>query len=351
MLEYLPWSKDVLDDCITGSKQGLMPALDLELTAKCTGANCIYCDSKPGVGAHAAPNELDYSTLKKAIFDAKSEGLRWVFTCGLGEPLEDPKFWNLIALLQENDIRLSMFSNGLFIQTLERARKLKEHGVCIILKMDTFDADKFDIILGKPGTAKRIYRARDLLLEAGYGPDGLGHTDLAFSIVPTSLSIDGIPEVISFCKEKGIFASIGELEQAGEVINHNLGDTLGISSEQVQKLKQLADEYIGGCYMRPICPCIMTGVHIDNLGNCVVDRDTGLNCKWFMLKDPKVRIVGNLYDDDICGLHRIVLAYRKNAFIANKEIIDKSCDISYVFGGCGGNPRNIIALAKQALNK
>ena len=349
MYEYYPWSKDVLRDCIEKSKQGLMPTLDLELTAKCTGAQCIYCDSKPGVCAFADPNELDYPTLKNAVLDGKRKGLKWVFTCGLGEPLEDPKFWDLISLLRKNDIRLSMFTNGLFIHTIERARKLKAYGVCIILKMDTFDENKFDLILGKGGTAKKIYRARDLLLEAGYGPDGQGHTDLAFSIVPTSLSIDGIPEVISFCEENGIFASIGELEQAGEVVNNNLNEVLAVSGKKIQELQKLADQYAGGCYMRPICPCIISGVHIDNYGNCIVDQDTGLNCKWFMLRDPNTHIIGNLHEQDISDLYHMAVSYRKKAFTNNSEIINASCDISYVFGGCGGNPRNIFALAKQVV--
>lgn len=349
MIEYYPWSKSVLNMCINESKAGMIPALDLELTAKCSGAECIYCDSKPEVCLSGMPNELDYSHLKEATLAAKKCGLKWVYTCGLGEPLEDPKFWDYIQLLKENEIHLSMFSNGVFIRDLGTAKKLKECGVNIVLKMDTFDEEKFDRILGRQGTAKKIYAARDYLLEAGYGANSDGLTDLAFSIVPTSLSIDGIPETVSFCKEHGIFASIGELEQAGEVIRKELSPVLGLTEKEVSDLKKIADDYNGGTYMRPICPCIMTGVHIDNLGNCLVDRESGLNCKWFLLKSPSVEIIGNLKESSIDELHKKVQEYRATAFEKRKEQIHSSCNVSYVFGGCGGNPKDIIRLVEQEL--
>lgn len=342
MLEYYPWSKEVMAELLKSNKDGKISCLDLELSAKCTAASCIYCDSKPGVCSHPDPNELDFQTLRKAILEGKQNGLRWVYTCGLGEPMEDPKFWELVELLNDNSIQLSMFSNGLFIQTLETAKRLKENKVCIILKMDTFDETKFDIILGRPGAAKKIYRARDFLIEAGYGSDGNGHTDLAFSIVPSSLSLDGIPEILAFCESHGIFASVGELENAGEVVNNNLKQKLEISGEQTEELKKRADSYCNGCYMRPMCPCTALGVHIDNFGRCVVDKETGLNCKWFMLKDPCITVLGNLHSTGLVDLYNAAVRYRKEAFSSKYDEIQKDCDVSYAFGGCGGNPRDII---------
>lgn len=348
MFEYLPWSRRILSEMIDSQKKGGIPTLDLELTAKCTGASCIYCDSKPEVCCHEQFGEYDFSVMKKMILTAKARGLKWIYTCGLGEPLEDGKFWDLIHLLKANDIGLSMFSNGIFIQNIDIAHELKEHNVNIILKMDTFDEKNFDLILGKKGIASKIYAARDYLIEAGYGEKN-GYTDLAFSIVPTSLSIDGIPDVIIYAKEHGIFASVGELEQAGEVINKNLSCTLGISEDKVMKLKEIADSYVEGAYMRPICPCILTGLHIDNLGNCVVDEDTGLNCKWFLLKDPHTIKLGNIYEENITSLFNKVNTYRKKCFETKLPFIIKSCDVSYIFGGCGGNPKDIIMLAMECI--
>lgn len=349
MIEYLPWSKKVLHEMLDKQKKGAIPTLDLELTAQCSGACCIYCDSKPDVCYHKQEGEIDYLSLKKLILEAKERGLTWIYTCGLGEPLEDDKFWNMIHLLKQNEISLSMFSNGVFINDINVARELKENNVNIILKMDTFDDAAFDSILGKKGTADKIYNARDLLLEAGFGSRS-GYTDFAFSIVPTSISIEGIPEVVSFAKKNGIFASIGELEQAGDVINKNLKSSLEVPMEKIINLKAIADSYIEGKYMRPICPCILTGLHIDNIGNCIVDEDTGLNCKWFLLKDPRTVKIGNIRTENIDNLFEKVNAYRKDCFINKIDMIKTSCDVSYVFGGCGGNPKDIISLALEQYN-
>lgn len=343
-IEYYPWSKKVLKESLDLQKCGMIPTLDIELTSKCSGACCIYCDSKPSVCVSGQKGETNFSQIEKVILDAKAYGLKWVYTCGLGEPLEDDKFWNLIHLFKAQHICLSMFSNGVFINDIYVAKELKEHNVNIILKMDTFNEEKFDMILGKKGTAQKIYAARDNLVAAGYREKD-GYTNLAFSIVPTSLSIDSIPDIIAYCKQYGIFASIGELEQAGEVVNNGLNDALSIKHDDAIRLKALADAYIEGTYMRPICPCILTGVHIDNLGNCVVDRDTGLNCKWFLLKDPQTIKLGNISTEDIPELFHKVNAYRKKCFNTKFDLIKSLGNISYVFGGCGGNPKDIIEMA------
>lgn len=348
MIEYIPWSRTVLNYSIEQQKKGGIPTLDLELTAKCSGACCIYCDSKPDVSSCGMLNETKFLEIEKLVLDSKKKGLKWVYTCGLGEPLEDSKFWDMIHLFKANDIKLSMFSNGIFIKDIHVAKELKKHGVNIILKMDTFVEKNFDTILGRKGAAQQIYAARDLLLDAGYAGKN-DYTDLAFSIVPTSLSIDSIPQVIDFAKAHGIFASVGELEQAGEVVTKNLAGTLGIQADTVAQLKAIADAYIEGNYIRPICPCILTGLHIDNLGNCLVDENTGLNCKWFLLQDPHTVSLGNIYENTAEELIKKVTAYRKMCFDTNKEHIECAFNVSYVFGGCGGNPRDIIGLVRQMI--
>jgi len=225
--EYLPWAMHTLTECINLQKNGFLPSIDLELSAKCSGCSCIYCDSKPEVSRIIEFDEVKLDAILNVLDEAVSHGLKWVYTCGLGEPLEDSKFWDMLHFLRTNNISLSMFSNGVFIKDVYTARELKASGVNIVLKMDTFDERQFDKILGIPNTAQKVYAARDYLLNAGYAQSE-HYTDLAFSIVPTLLSVDGIPDVLEFCKKYGIFGSIGELEQAGAVLSNNLGSKLSI---------------------------------------------------------------------------------------------------------------------------
>ena len=348
MVQYLPWSKETLWSCIEAEKAGQIPVIDLELTAKCSAASCIYCDSMPEVCANPSVDELSIEPTLSALEQAYECGLKWIYTCGLGEPLEDRRFTAISDFIRQKNIAMSMFTNGQFIKTIDIARRLKESNVHIILKMDTFNADVFDEILGSvPGRAKNIYYAIDLLLEAGYtNLDREGYTDLAFSIVPTKLSKETIPEVVEYCLNHNIFPSVGELEKAGNVVAHSLFDSLGLSEECLIRIKKNT-ELAKMNYMRPICPAILTGLHIDNQGDCIVDEVTGLNCKWFLLENPKTAIIGNVKKQSIKELQKKVCDYRKQCWSVNRKTIDGYESISYVFGGCGGNPAEIIKMYKE----
>lgn len=347
MIQYLPWSKRTLQECIQSSQKGDIPVIDLELTAKCSAAHCIYCDSMPEVCPTPLDAELPLEDTLHIIKQAVKKGLKWIYTCGLGEPLEDKRFFSILDFIKHNNVKLSIFTNGQFIKNLDVAKQLKESNVNIILKMDTFDEQKFDYILGGAGKARNIYNAIEYLLEVGYTNVGEnGYTDLAFSIVPTQLTKNTIPQVVKYCLNNNIFPSVGELEHAGNVANLNLFAALGLSEKNLSDIK-LSSELTQIGYMRPICPAILNGLHIDNKGNCIVDTVTGFNCKWFLLKDPHTTTIGNITQYSAEELLEMAKKYRDDCWEKNKQTINEYETISYVFGGCGGNPAQIIALYKE----
>jgi len=348
MITYYPWSEKVLKECLSGHTRRELYTLDLELTAKCTQASCIYCDSRPEVGRRHI-NELNLRETTKLLTDGKKLGLKWIYACGLGEPLEDVRFKGLVEMISKLDARLSLFTNAILIDK-EKAKWLYDNRVCLILKLDTFEEETFDKILGKKGAARRIYDALELLLDVGYGKRSEnGSTDLAFSIVPTRLNIHDIENVIKFAKENNIFPSVGELERAGRTLEGTTYHDLALDDKETLALKKEVERLLWKGYTRPICPTIITGVHIDNVGNCVVDLETGLNCKWFLLGEPAVRILGNVRTDELASMFQAVKEYRKKCFDRNSNGVRECESVNYVFGGCGGNPRKIIQLARQHL--
>lgn len=348
MITYYPWSEEVLNVCLLTHDKSELSTLDLELTAKCTQASCIYCDSKPEVGSRH-PNELNYRETERLLKEAKKLGLKWIYACGLGEPLEDIRFERLVETASMLDIRVSIFTNGILIDE-KKAKWLHKNKVCLILKLDTFEEMTFDKILGRKGKARRIYEAIKLLLDVGYGKHcGNGYTDLAFSIVPTRLNIQDIDNVIKFAKENNIFPSVGELERAGRSLEEKTYHDLALDSKEMLSLKKRVEELLWEGYTRPICPTIITGLHIDNVGNCVMDAETGLNCKWFLLREPMVKIIGNIRKDDLAAMFKTVREYRKRCFEINGNGVRHCESIEYVFGGCGGSPRKIIQLARRHL--
>ncbi|MFA4994113.1 MAG: radical SAM protein [Bdellovibrionales bacterium] len=348
MAVYFPWSERVLSDLLKGHDKGELSALDLELTAKCSQVSCIYCDSKPDVGKKN-PNELNYQETEALLDQGKALGLKWIYICGLGEPLEDERFVKMAEKASSLGIRISMFTNGLMIDQ-EKAFWLKKNGVCLILKMDSFNAASFDKILGRKGAAQKIYDTIGFLLNAGYSKGcEEGYTDLAFSIVPTAFNIKDIEEVILFTKKNNIFPSIGELEHAGRAHKNTTYSVLSVDEAQTSELKDTVDRHLGGCYARPICPSIIAGVHINDVGNCIVDGDTGLNCKWFMLENPAIKVLGNIREDSLATLFSRVKEYRKKCFAESSDGLQRPRSTEYIFGGCGGSPKRIMHLAENHL--
>lgn len=348
MIQYYPWSDEVLKECLTAHDKGELATLDLELTAKCSKASCIYCDSKPDVGVRH-PNELNSRETVRCLQEARKLGLRWIYSCGLGEPLEDGRFRVLVQTAGRLDVRVSLFTNGILIDK-DWAKWLHDNGVCVILKMDTFSEPAFDTILGRKGAAQKVYKALDALVSAGYGQHcEAGMTDIAFSIVPTRLNLDGIEDVVKAAKAKNIFPSIGELERAGRALQDTTYRELGLDSAQLKSLRKIVEKNLWKGYVRPICPAIISGLHIDNVGNCLVDFDTGLNCKWFLLGEPMVQIIGNVRSSSVEKLFKAARKYRQSCFKRGTNGIARSAATKYVFGGCGGNPCAVIRLAKAHL--
>ncbi len=345
MNTYLPWSTQVLDECLRVHDAGGLPTLDIELTAKCTFASCIYCDSKPAVG-EKHPNELTTDEILHVIREASDRGLQWVYSCGLGEPMEDDKLRAMIDGAWSIGVRFSLFTNAIGIDR-STAKWLHQRGVCLIVKLDSLDEGRFDAILGVKGAARKVFNAIDDLLIAGYGDstaDGL--TNLAFSIVPTSINLRDIPDVVGFAGRCNAFPSVGELEQAGRVMDEKGYHELAVEPNELDRLKVLMEQLQWQGYTRPVCPTIITGLHLDNIGNCVVDADTGLNCKWFMLREPRTRIIGNVRESSLVNLLAKVMEYRQSCFQTNVEAISECRRTNYVFGGCGGSPTEVIRISE-----
>jgi hypothetical protein len=83
------------------------------------------------------------------------------------------------------------------------------------------------------------------------------------------------------------------------------------------------------------------------MGNCIVDKVTGLNCKWFLLQTPETIKIGDVVTNTMGELQKKVIAYRNKCWDENRETINECAKISYTFGGCGGNPSEIIRRYKE----
>jgi len=337
-LEYLPWSDKIRESCGKVFIKGGIPILEIETSSKClfkkNYGGCSYCDSETG---QEQDDELNIDQIKRIIYALKDKGLQWLFICGIGEPLDDNKFLDIIRYCNKLGIKSSVFTNGLYlskkIQDLKKlVKELYKNHVSLLIKYDSPNAETFADTLGISDTSviKRNYDFLDKALEIGYCSDS--EPDLALSIVPTKKNIKQIPEIINYCLSKKIYPLIGELEKAGSALDSY--EKIVPSYEELKLLKKYIEKILGYQYKIPICPASIYSLHINNKGLVTVDEFTGLSCYWFHLKNPKIKTIGNILNEDPVTILNKILRYREsklNHLYSLELILKKS-----VFGGCGG---------------
>lgn len=334
MLEYRPLCDDRVRHLFDVYARGGFPVLDIETSARCLHGSCIYCDSDVG---KAAEGELSLAETISVLDQGIQLGTEMLTICGLGEPLDDPKLLGILRYCRDNGLSLSMFTNILNI-TDEHIRLFQEMDIGLIVKCDSLNAASFDKTLGRRGTAQRIYTNLDKLLCAGFG--GTECTNLALSIVPTRFTIDDIPEVAKFCKSRGLFPSIGELEYSGKA--RSCYDSIAVSREELLDLKAEIEKILGHPYRRQVCPATIASLHITHVGKCIVHRGTGLSCPWFLLSEPDMVSAGNVRADKLAVLAQRVRDYRRAHPLTAVPKVDPR--VPNVFGGCGGKPEEILAV-------
>jgi len=337
MTMFLPWSESTLQEMFELFSKKKMPILDLEMSALCghrlVSGGCLYCDSPTGK-PHL--NEPTVGTLLSFISEAKNDlDLRWIYICGLGEPFDDPKLKTLVKFASKLGISTSFFTNGINY-TYEDLRFLFDHQVSLLIKCDSLNHDTFGKLLGTSDRSivDTIYKTIEMAIDIGFtNSNTTGTTRLALSIVPTKHNKTDILDVFNYCKHHNIYPLLAQLEHAGR--GRILFDELSLNDEELLKIKASITELYEAKYEIPVCPASITGIHINNIGNCVIHETTGLSCLWFELSEPQFKIVGNINDSSPSNLWKTVQAYRKTC-LANVKCYGHDFPTN-IFGGCGGN--------------
>lgn len=335
---YYPWSTWAREECQNTMLQGGVPILELELSAICLfrlkHGGCMYCDSQTGSPHH---DEVGFDLIEKTVYALKNHGLKWIFICGLGEPFDDKKFWKLIRLARKLEIKTSIFTNGLLLGVKNRSvesiiNELYDNWVSMVVKCDGLDIEVFANNIGLKEKELLIQNQEFIrkALEIGYGT--FSETDLALSIVPTKINLRSIPDIISFCKNNNILPLIGELEKAGGA--EKIYNQIVPQQEDLKQLLLKVDDILGYPYEVPVCPASIYSLHVNNKGAITVDASTGLSCPWFHLKNPTLKELGYVGEENPAHIMNRILAYREEHLDNVKKLHKPLQDA--VFGGCGG---------------
>lgn len=327
MVEYLPWSKTTFKSTCDSYLQGKLRILDIELGGACN-LNCIYCDSPDRDKKFENENEVT-SLIESGNFD-------WLFICGLGEPTVSDNLLSLkkiLGICKQNGVRCSMFTNLLNLDA-DILGFIDDGTLCVMFKLDTFSDEKIQLLYG--GSSKdaiQIKRNIDGLVKSVHVVEGC--TNICASIVPTTKNYSEIPDIINFCSKHNIFPLIGDLEDSGK--GADIYNQLKLSDEDLMLLKQ----EFGENYVIPICPSVVGGVHISYDGQILVDELTGLSCHWFWLSEPKIHSLGKIgQENSYTEVVNKILGYRSKQLPYVKKTALNQPDL--VFGGCGGNVRDLL---------
>ena len=329
MYEYAPWAKDELARIVSLSTNHL-PILDLQFGGSCN-LKCIYCDTPQ----YHQPCLLNLEAIEKYISSGK---IKWVYSCGLGEPTakgnNGDTLKELLAICKKYSVKVSIFSN--MVDLDDKLLQYIDSGTLhVLFKLDSFNPTIMKYLYGvdKSVTILKNYK---MLIEVVHHRGKT--TNLSASIVPSAKNQSEIYDIVDFCMKNGIYPLIGQLENAGRC--SKIFDSLKVDDSELLALRKYIEETYGIKYEIPVCPATVSGIHITNTNQVIVDELTGLSCGWFWLGEPQMIEIGNIINASAEDITSKIIHYRKQK-LDNVISIEKTLTPN-PFGGCGGDAKRLL---------
>ena len=332
MLEYLPWAQTTFDYALKKYINNELSILDIELGGECN-YHCVYCDSPERKKKCKLSIDNFERIISSGMFD-------WLFICGLGEPTYNDNYDYLIKMLElcrQHSVKCSIFSNisNLSPQLIDF---VQSGTLYVLFKYDSPSIKTINTLYGINNAEQQFERIKTLSKYVHFKDN---KTNIAASIVPTRLNYDDIMTVIKECISLNIFPLLGELELSGKgEINY---ENLYLSPEELQKIKDSTEELLGCRYTIPICPAVISGIHISYDSYITVDRFSGLSCHWFWLENHDTYRIKKF--DSAVSLQEIkeqIFLYRDKRIPYVEGYLKQKKDIGSAFGGCGGKINTIF---------
>jgi MoaA/NifB/PqqE/SkfB family radical SAM enzyme len=184
-----------LADVEEAVRTGRLLSMEIEFSRACN-FRCPYCYA----ATNGSPEkEMTEEEARDVILQARDLGARKIIVLG-GEPMIYPRIREMLRLMRELGLTVEMFTNGTNM-TPENARFLFEQGVRVVLKLNTLDKAKQDILAGREGAHSIIRTALENLKKAGYPADG---RILAISTVVVRQNLDEIVELWCWIRDQGL---------------------------------------------------------------------------------------------------------------------------------------------------
>jgi len=256
-----------------GNELGNIVYLALNMTSACN-YQCSYCF----VGLKnlkAARDELVLGDKLRVIREAKECGVRVVSIPGRGEPMADRNFWDILEETKRLGLWLVVYTNGYLLDS-DRIKQLKDFPVSLYLKVDSFDPDIYEQMVGKQGVFERLRRNLDVLLEHFHEPKIDGDriiTRLGINSVVTTQTAESIPTIHRWCQNHGIYYTCRSPVKVGEAaITWDM-----LVQDQAERLRAIGQQYTARNFTSSTelgqCGIYLFGITVDNNGEVLVCPD------------------------------------------------------------------------------
>ena len=164
IMPYTEFSRKEINEAARNNR---LLTLEIEFSLRCN-LHCQYCYIQDQ-DQIAFEKEMTKEEICNVILQAERLGAKKIIILG-GEPMAYPHILEMIRFIRGRGLNIEMFTNGFQI-TADTAKQLYEYGVCVVLKMNSFNENIEDMLAGQKGASKMIWEAFHNLKGAGY-PSG-----------------------------------------------------------------------------------------------------------------------------------------------------------------------------------
>jgi molybdenum cofactor biosynthesis enzyme MoaA len=190
-----------------------LPYITFPITSVCQ-LRCAYCN-KDGSGEafdsgvkFVSPNEIE-----RIASIAHDTGIRKIRITG-GEPLLHPHIERILLNLSKlSDVKISLNTNGLFIDRLKNLLSSPPNNIKYIVSLDTLDRNKFKIIAGRStgkwGDIRRVFESISVLQEK--------KVLQRINMVLTKDNFDEVLSMVDFCRANNCDLKISDIAEPSDM--------------------------------------------------------------------------------------------------------------------------------------
>jgi MoaA/NifB/PqqE/SkfB family radical SAM enzyme len=157
--------------------------------------------------------------LFSAVKQAAEMGAKMIVIVGGGEPLCYPHLRKLLDLIDNHGMRTLIFSN-LTLITKKWAEIFWDRQIAIAGKINSFNHEIHDYLVGVKGAAKMAYQALKYLKSAGYPGNDYDKPLLAIETVILKPNFDEIPFMWRYCRDNNIIPYFEMVTEQGRMKEH-----------------------------------------------------------------------------------------------------------------------------------